>query len=97
MAFRPGVMQQVVPWLRHQGERIIYIYGQDDPWTAAALAPDPGLDALQVVQAGANHRVKIRDLDRRAEVIAALERWLQVDIDESRLASVTEAETRDRL
>jgi hypothetical protein len=97
MDFRPGAMQQVVPWLRHQAERIIYVYGRDDPWTAAALAPDPGLDALQVVQPGANHRVKIRDLDRRLEVIAALERWLQIDIDETRLASVAEVETRERL
>jgi len=97
MAFRPGVMQQVVPWLRLQGARIIYIYGKDDPWTAAALAPDPGLDALQVVQAGANHRVKIRDLDRRGEVIAALERWLQIDIDETRLAALAAETERERL
>ena len=96
MAFRPGVMQQVIPWLREQGARIIYIYGRDDPWTAAALAPDPGLDALQVVQPGANHRVKIADLDRRLEVIAALERWLQVDIDENRLAGVVADEGRER-
>ena len=96
MTFRPGVMQAVIPWLRHQAERIIYIYGADDPWTAAALAPDPGLDAVHAVQPGANHRVKIRDLDRRGEVIAALERWLQVDIDENRLASVAEATARER-
>ncbi|MCJ7525934.1 MAG: aminopeptidase [Candidatus Aminicenantes bacterium] len=97
MAFRPETMQQVVPWLRHQAERIIYIYGKDDPWTAAALAPDPGLDALYVVQPGANHRVKIKDLDRKAEVIQALERWLQIDIDETRLASVAAETGRERL
>jgi hypothetical protein len=97
MAFRPGVMQQVVPWLRHQAERVIYIYGKDDPWSAAALVPDAGLDALQVVQPGANHRVKIADLDRRGEVIAALERWLQVDIDTARLMPSPEAEARERL
>ncbi len=97
MDFRPEVMQAVVPWLRNQGERIIYIYGALDPWTAAALNPAPDLDALQVVQPGANHGVKIRDLDQKGAVIAALERWLEMDIDESRLASVAVAEGRERL
>ena len=96
MAFRPEVMRAVVPWLRQQGARIAYIYGGNDPWTAAALNPAPGLDALQVIQPGANHNAKIRDLDQRGAVIAALERWLELDIDESRLASVAVAEDRER-
>jgi hypothetical protein len=97
MEFRPEKMQAVVPWLRQQGARIAYIYGGNDPWTAAALNPAPGLDALQVVQPGANHTTKIRDLDQKGAVIAALERWLELDIDESRLASVAVAEGRERL
>jgi hypothetical protein len=96
LAFRPEVMGAVVPWLQQQGTRIVYIYGGNDPWTAAALHPAPGLDALQVVQPGANHNVKIRDLDQRGAVIAALERWLQIDIDETRLAGVAGAEGRER-
>ena len=97
MTFRPQAMATVIPWLRGQGERIVYLYGGNDPWTAAALGPDPGLDALQVIQPGANHGVKIRDLDQAAAVIAALERWLQIDIDESRLAAVPAQEERLRL
>ncbi|MCU0276880.1 MAG: hypothetical protein MUF02_08545, partial [Acidobacteria bacterium] len=92
MTFRPEVMQAVVPWLRSRGEHIAYIYGGNDPWTAAALQPDAGLDAVFVVQPGANHGVKIRNLDRKDLVVAALERWLQIDIDESRLAGAAEIE-----
>ena len=98
MTFRPEVMAAVVPWLRGQGQRIIYIYGGNDPWSAAALGPAPGLDALQVVQPGANHGVKIRDLDQAGAVIAALERWLEIDVDESRLGAAAPAqEERGRL
>lgn len=97
MTFRPEVMQAVLPWLRNQGARIIYIYGGNDPWTAGALGPAPGLDALQVVQPGANHGVKIRDLDQKGAVIAALERWLEIDIDESRLAGAAGEHARERL
>jgi hypothetical protein len=92
MAFRPEVMAAIVPWLRGQGGRIIYVYGGNDPWTAGALGPAPGLDALQVIQPGANHGVKIRDLDQSGAVIAALERWLEIDIDESRLGAAAQEE-----
>jgi hypothetical protein len=97
MTFRPEVMQAVVPWLRNQGERIVYVYGGNDPWTAAALTPASGLDALQLVQPGANHGAKIRSLDQKGLVIAALERWLQIDIDEARLAAKAEVEEPGRL
>jgi hypothetical protein len=97
MTFRPEVMAAIVPWLRSRGERIVYVYGGNDPWTAAALRPDPGLDALCVVQPGANHGVKIRNLDDKGLVIAALERWLAIDIDESRLASAAVEDSRERL
>lgn len=97
MTFRPEVMGAVLPWLRHQGERIIYIYGENDPWTAAALYPDQRLDVVHVVQPGANHSVQIRDLDQKGLVIAALERWLGIDIDETKLAGVARVEEKERL
>jgi len=85
LIFKPEVMQDVMPWLQTQGERIIYIYGGIDPWSAAALEPAPGLDALKVVQPGANHGVKIRDLDQKGLIIQTLERWLGVKINASAL------------
>jgi hypothetical protein len=96
MTFRPEVMAAIAPWLRQQGERILYVYGGNDPWSAAALQPVPGLDALQLLQPGANHGVKIRDLDQKAAAIAALERWLGIDIDESRLSAAAPQEERLR-
>ncbi len=85
LVFRPEVMQDVIPWLQTQGQRIIYIYGGIDPWTAAAVEPAAGLDALKIVQPGANHSVRIRDLDQKELVIETLERWLEITIDASRL------------
>ena len=78
--FRPEVMAGVLPWLHSEGRHVVYVYGGNDPWTAGALALDPALDALTVVQPGANHRVRIGDLDRRPEVVAALEAWVGVRV-----------------
>jgi hypothetical protein len=97
MTFRPEVMAAIAPWLRSRGERIVYIYGGNDPWTAAALQPDPGLDAVYVVQPGANHGVKIKDLDEKGLVIGALERWLGIDIDETRLSAMAVEDAKVRL
>jgi PS-10 peptidase S37 len=97
LIFRPEVMQDVIPWLRTQGERIIYIYGGIDPWSAAALEPAPGLDALKLVQPGANHSVKIRDLDQKNSVIQTLERWLGIKINVSALETWQAPPERDRL
>jgi len=87
LVFRPEVMQDVIPWLQTQGQRIIYIYGGIDPWTAAAVLPAGGLDVVKVVQPGANHSVKIGDLDQKELVIQTLERWLNIQIDRSVLAT----------
>jgi hypothetical protein len=97
LVFRPEVMQDVMPWLQTQGERILYIYGGIDPWSAAGLYPAPGLDALRIVQPGANHSVKIRDLDQKDLVIQTLERWLGIKINTSGLAKWEVPPERDRL
>ncbi len=86
LIFRPEVMQDVIPWLQTQGQRIIYIYGGIDPWTAASLDLAGGLESLKIVQPGANHGVRIADLDQKDLVIQTLERWLNVRIDASLLA-----------
>jgi hypothetical protein len=87
LVFRPEVMQDVIPWLQNQGERIIYVYGGIDPWTAAAVQPAGGLDVVKVVQPGANHRMTIGDLDQKELVVQTLERWLSIPIDRSLLAT----------
>ncbi len=97
LIFRPRTMQDVIPWLQTQGQRIIYIYGGLDPWTAAAVNPAAGLDVLKIVQPGANHSVRIRDLNQKDLVIQTLERWLNITIDASRLLEWTAPPEKPRL
>lgn len=98
MDFRPGVMQAVVPWLRDRGERILYVYGGNDPWTAGALDPSPALDALQVIHPGGNHGTKIATLDSgdRELALRTLGRWLGLTLSAARLPAQTEPPARSR-
>lgn len=97
LVFRPEVMQDVIPWLENEGERIIYLYGAIDPWTAAAVEPAASLDVLKIVQPGGNHSIRIRNLDQRDLVIQTLERWLGISIDSSRLLIWTAPPEKTRL
>jgi hypothetical protein len=74
--YRPAVIPDVVQWIRTQGDRIILIYGGDDPWTAGAVGLTGQTDALEIVQPGADHQVQITDLDQRDAVLGRLSQWL---------------------
>jgi len=74
-------MDRITEWLESSGERIIYIYGGVDPWTAGAVSPDPELDALRVIQPGANHRVNIQECDDKSLVYDKLDEWLDAPVN----------------
>jgi hypothetical protein len=65
-----------VQWIRTQGDRIILIYGGDDPWTAGAVGLTGQTDALEIIQPGADHQVAITGLDQKDAVLAKLSQWL---------------------
>ncbi len=80
MTYNPNVMKDVIEWLVSKGDNIIYIYGKDDPFTAAAI-PDPtGTNSIKIIQSNANHSVTIDQLDAKELVYSSLEEWLDIDI-----------------
>ena len=81
MVYDNTAMQDVSDWLTASGNNIIYIYGEDDPYTAAGITPGPQIDALKIVQLNAAHRVSIEELNERQLVYETLERWLGVEIE----------------
>jgi hypothetical protein len=78
--YRPETIPDIVQWVRTWGEEIILIYGEDDPWTAGALELTGQTDALKVVQVGADHGVRITELDQRNLVLGKLGEWLEMDL-----------------
>jgi hypothetical protein len=78
--YRPESVPNVLDWLQRHGDRIIYIYGEVDPWTAGAVELSGAADALKVIQQGADHGVRIAELDESALVLATLGSWLDREI-----------------
>ncbi|MBN1416710.1 MAG: aminopeptidase [Bacteroidales bacterium] len=70
-------------WLQTKGDRFIYIYGGSDTWSATAVPPSANVDALWFFLPGRGHggaRIRNMSPDEKEKMIAALNRWLKLDI-----------------
>ena len=76
--YRWESIPDVLQWAAAEGDGIIYIYGEVDPWTAGAVDLNGPADALKVLQPGADHGVRIGDLDEEGLVLQRLETWLGI-------------------
>ncbi len=81
--FDAEVMRDVHSWLTNEGNNIIYLYGEVDPWSASAVEPAEKTNALMMVKKGGSHRIRIRDFKgkEREAILSALEEWLDVTIE----------------
>lgn len=86
MVYRPEVLQDIASWLQTDGDSIVYIYGGNDPWGAAAIELTGQANALKIVQPGANHSIQIHELTNAELVYTTLEQWLGITVN--RLARV---------
>lgn len=75
-------MPDVAHWLDTQGFRIMFIYGEYDPWTAGAFQMGSAQDSFLFMVPGGNHGAAISLLaePERTEALMVLERWMGVSI-----------------
>jgi hypothetical protein len=78
MEFDPFAMADIDRWVKERGTRLIFIYGQNDPWSAEPFELGPGTtDSYRYIAPGANHRANIsrlRDEDK-FEAANAIRTW----------------------
>ncbi|MGH4027409.1 S28 family serine protease [Actinomycetota bacterium Odt1-20B] len=66
-------------WVRTKGERMMFVYGQNDPWSAEKFTPSHR-DSHRYVVPGSNHGASIAKLPakQQAEAVATIKRWADV-------------------
>lgn len=84
--FNKNPLLEIYSWLQNHGHKIIYIYGKNDPWSAGAIELTGAADALFIMQDGANHRVRISELDNPNLVYDKLESWLGIKLNISKVS-----------
>ncbi|MBA8825982.1 hypothetical protein FHX42_003348 [Saccharopolyspora lacisalsi] len=88
MRFRPHVMDRVDRWVRYAGQRLLFVYGENDPWSAEPFRLGPGTrDSAVRTVPGGNHGSEIAGLadEQRRQAIAAVRRWAGVGEEASLL------------
>jgi len=96
--FDPQVMPDVVQWVDSEGSRLMFIYGENDPWTARAVELGSAVDSYVYTAEAGTHGTLIADLGQadHAAALANLERWTGV-IPAKALPDTALAEARPRL
>ncbi|MBL4710809.1 MAG: hypothetical protein JKY48_20485 [Flavobacteriales bacterium] len=82
--FDNSSMVKMQKWLKSNGNKIIYINGNDDTWSVTSERPVKGIDALWFFLRGKDHRaarIKNMTTKERELMIHALERWLDIEIE----------------
>jgi len=75
--------QNVIDFLDEKGDKIIYIYGEVDTWTACGYTPKSDIKALRMTKKGGAHTTRIAsfDDDERAIIYDTLHKWLRMKIN----------------
>ena len=77
LAFDPGAMIDIDTWVRTSGAQLLFVYGEDDPWSAGAFEVGNAVDSYRYYAPGGNHGSGILDLQAadRDAATAAVRRW----------------------
>ncbi|PGH50297.1 S28 family serine protease [Streptomyces sp. Ru87] len=84
MEWEDGVMRDVDRWVRHRSERMMFVYGENDPWGAEPFRLGRGSrDSYVFTVPGANHGASITAMNGAEEdtAVAAILRWADVAPD----------------
>ncbi|MFF3951811.1 S28 family serine protease [Streptomyces sp. NPDC001890] len=81
MKFQPSVMRDVDTWVKNHADRMLYVYGENDPWGAERFRPGArSHDSYVMTVPGGNHGANVAGLaaDDNAKATAAILRWAGV-------------------
>ena len=79
MKFDKRLGRKIVKFLKQNDPKMIFIYGQNDPWTAAGVTWLKGKKNIHVfVQPGGSHLARISTLPEamRVRAITQIEEWI---------------------
>jgi hypothetical protein len=94
VTFDDSVMPAVQRWLSSRAQRIVFIYGENDPWTAGAFSLGGAQDTASFVAKNGNHGASMARLlpAERQTIREMLGRWTDTPLRDVNPARDDEAE-----
>ena len=82
-SFDPQVMIDIYDWILKNGNNMIFIYGEYDPWSASAVNLGGQTNSLVMIKPQGSHSTRIRHFSHpdRKKIYSKLEKWLDLKID----------------
>jgi len=79
-AYDTDPMRDILDFVEHDGHRLLFIYGEWDPWTAGKFVLGDATDSAVLIQPQGMHTARIMTLESsdRAGALAMLEAWTGV-------------------
>ena len=84
-SYNPDAMKDINNWLQTNGNNILYIYGENDPWGATSINLSGNTNAVKMVNPGGSHKTRINSFPPKMQdsIYHVLEKWLEISIIES--------------
>lgn len=81
--FNPESMIKVNKWLQTDAEKMLFIYGEWDTWSATAVDLKDNTKCKKFVNPEGSHGTRIRNFpaEMKTEIINTLEEWLEMPIE----------------
>jgi len=78
IVYDPEPMQQVDHFIRHEARNMMFIYGENDPWSATSVDLTYDNNLIKVVKPGGSHLTRINNLPEKQfnQVMQTLLDWL---------------------
>jgi hypothetical protein len=78
VSYNPEISRELQHYLSEEAEHFIFIYGENDTWSATAVNPGEGNGTMVFVKEGGTHRTRINNMpgEQRKQVYAAIEEFL---------------------
>lgn len=91
--YNGALMQKIHHWLVNEGDNILYIYGEQDTWSGAAVTPSASTNAVKMVKEGGWHATRIVAFDGAEldKIYRTLEEWLGFKVHPLAETTVEEA------
>ena len=73
-----SIMNNVYDFIHNEADRMVYIYGELDPWFSTSVNPDSRTDAIKLVLSGGSHSTRLRHFSNETNemVLDKLNTWL---------------------
>ncbi|GHV61270.1 tripeptidyl aminopeptidase [Bacteroidia bacterium] len=77
--FNKAQMKAVKKWLQTDADKILFIYGENDPWSATAVDLKMNSKCSKYVKGGLGHACQIKDFEAitRQDILDTLKEWLR--------------------